>query len=138
MFWSVDSCCANRDGYATSGPAAQHLLSASVEVTHDMSVVKRKRKRKKTKTQHNKQQALQEVHPSISKLTWNVMLIPNPHAGFPHRTHQSVTLQTVSRTGKQTRADTCQPGGTNSQTNGDINLSTARIGASLFISRTYR
>lgn len=54
-----------------------------------------------------------EPPPPQKKTTWDVMLIPNPQAGLPHRTHQSATLQvwTVRRTGKQTRADTCQPRG---------------------------
>lgn len=52
-----------------------------LEVKHDMSVVKRKKKK------NNRQHALQEVHSSISRLTWNVMLFQNPHVGFPHKTH---------------------------------------------------
>lgn len=137
MFWSADSCCANRDGYATSGPAARHLLSPSVAGSVARHVGREKNQKQKTKTKkpHNKQQALQEVHPCIPKLTWNVMLIPNPHAGFPHRVHRSVILERVSRTGKQTDGGRHTPAGsTTSQTNGHVDLSTARIGKALFIS----
>lgn len=46
MFCSADSCCANRDGYATSGPAARHLLSPSVAGSVARHVGREKNKKK--------------------------------------------------------------------------------------------
>lgn len=65
-----------------------------LEVWHDMSLVKTMEKQNKTKQKKSPQQCnklCRRCIPAFSKPTWNVMLIPNPHAGFPHRTHHSVT-----------------------------------------------